>query len=184
MKHNSLNIILALAIFVGTSFCVNGLAIADDTTANSVSNQTGTSGSVTVITNGTTTTGGTVVGQSGNVSNTTSICTIANSNGSNPNCPSQATPTQQPTAAPTPTPTPGSGGCTSNCGGGNSGGGSSSNSGSGSSSSSAPSQAVLGASTLASTGTFEQNLMNSLFILGMIVLSLGGLSYAKEKKKL
>ena len=43
-------------------------------------------------------------------------------------------------------------------------------------------QAVLGASTMAGTGTFENTVMNLMLVAGMIVLSLGGLSYAKEKK--
>jgi len=43
-------------------------------------------------------------------------------------------------------------------------------------------QAVLGASTFAGTGTFETAVMDIMLVAGMIVLSLGGLSYAKEKK--
>jgi len=42
--------------------------------------------------------------------------------------------------------------------------------------------AVLGASTMASTGTFTTSLMNSLLSLGMVSLSIGSLLYAKTKK--
>ncbi len=44
-------------------------------------------------------------------------------------------------------------------------------------------QAVLGASTFAGTGTFENTVMDIMLVVGMIVVSLGGLSYAKEKNK-
>jgi hypothetical protein len=42
--------------------------------------------------------------------------------------------------------------------------------------------AVLGASTMASTGTFVTDIMNSLLSLGMVSLSIGSLLYAKTKK--
>ena len=42
--------------------------------------------------------------------------------------------------------------------------------------------AVLGASSMASTGTFMTNLMNSFLSLGMLSLTLGSLLYAKTKK--
>lgn len=41
---------------------------------------------------------------------------------------------------------------------------------------------VLGASTMAATGTFEENLMNLSMIFGMILVMAGYVSYAKEKK--
>lgn len=86
-----------------------------------------------------------------------------------------ATPT--PTVAPTATPTsvPSSSTSTS------SNTGSSSGSSSSSSSSTTTTQAVLGASTMAETGTFTENLMNILLIAGIISLAAGSLSYAKEK---
>lgn len=45
-----------------------------------------------------------------------------------------------------------------------------------------PEQAVLGASTMAGTGTFAENLMNIMFVAGTIILGAGIKSYAKEKK--
>jgi len=87
------------------------------------------------------------------------------------------TPTTDPCASngcTTPTPTPSSSGCTSNCGSDN-------NNSSGGSSSSQPIQAVLGTSTMASTGTFAQNMMTIIFTIGMMILALGAKSYAKEK---
>jgi len=48
----------------------------------------------------------------------------------------------------------------------------------------APQGQVLGASTMAGTGTFEQNLMNSFAIFGMLLLTAGYKSYAKEKAKI
>ncbi len=41
---------------------------------------------------------------------------------------------------------------------------------------------VLSANTMAATGTFETSLMNSLFAAGMMILGLGAISYAKEKR--
>ncbi|HEX8931903.1 MAG TPA: hypothetical protein VF810_01985 [Patescibacteria group bacterium] len=43
-------------------------------------------------------------------------------------------------------------------------------------------QAVLGASTMAGTGTFAQNLMNLYAIFGMLLIAAGTFSYAKDKK--
>lgn len=43
-------------------------------------------------------------------------------------------------------------------------------------------KSVLGATTMAATGTFVQNLMNLMFALGMLSLSGGSLMYAKTKK--
>lgn len=43
-------------------------------------------------------------------------------------------------------------------------------------------QATLGTSTMASTGMFEDNVMNLSLIAGMIVSALGAISYAKDKK--
>ncbi|HYK08618.1 MAG TPA: hypothetical protein VEW42_03935 [Candidatus Eisenbacteria bacterium] len=45
-----------------------------------------------------------------------------------------------------------------------------------------PIQAVLGASTMAGTGTFENSVMTLMLVAGLIVLSLGGISFAKENK--
>ena len=97
------------------------------------------------------------------------------------------TPTATPTAIPTPTNTPNSGG----------GPGDGRSDGRSDGLSSCPSctqapqtqvlgastsnQAVLGASTMAGTGTFEQNLMNVYAIFGMLLLAAGYKSYAKEK---
>lgn len=82
---------------------------------------------------------------------------------------STPTPTQQASASATPTPT------------------STNNSGAvlGASSTTPQVQAasaVLGASSMASTGTFTTTLMNSLLSLGMVSLSIGSLLYAKTKK--
>lgn len=74
-------------------------------------------------------------------------------------------PTDTPVPGPTATPTP----CTSNCGGSNN-------------TPSNPTQAVLGASTMAETGTFTDNMMNILMTLGMISLVAGATKYAKAKK--
>jgi len=81
------------------------------------------------------------------------------------------TPTQEASSSATPTPT------------------SQNNSGSvqGSSASSnnpqvQPAAAVLGATTMAATGTFVTTLMNSLMSLGVLSLSVGSLLYAKTKK--
>lgn len=95
-----------------------------------------------------------------------------------------ATPTPTVIVTPTPTQAPSNGG--SNTGGNQPGDGRSDGLSSCPSCTQAPQgngtiQAVLGASTFAGTGTFTQNLMNGMFILGMIVVGLGGLSYAKEK---
>lgn len=83
-------------------------------------------------------------------------------------CANNACVTPTPTATPTPTST-------------NSGNGGSSSGGS-SSSSTTTTQAVLGASTMAETGTFTENLMNILLIAGIISLAAGSLSYAKENR--
>jgi hypothetical protein len=103
------------------------------------------------------------------------------------------TPTATPTAAVTPTPTntPSNGGngggagdglgcATHDCSGNQVGGPSTSGAVLGTST--GPIQAVLGASTMAGTGTFENSVMTLMLLAGMIVLSLGGLSYAKENK--
>jgi len=109
----------------------------------------------------------------------TPTCTIG-STCINIDCPGQGeceviigntpTPTPGPTATPTPgptaTPTPGSGG-----GGSNNGG-----------SGSQPSQTILGTTTMAKTGGFEQTLMNSFALIGMVSLSIGSITYAKTKK--
>ncbi len=82
---------------------------------------------------------------------------------------------------PTPTQTPSNGG---GSGGGSGSGSSGSSNGSGtsaSSGSSAPIQAVLGASTMAATGTFETNLMNVMLLVGILFFGAGIKSYAKEK---
>lgn len=84
------------------------------------------------------------------------------------------TPTLTPTEAPTPTPTN-----TPSNGGGDNGG--SNNNSSNNSNNSQPTQAVLGASTMAATGTFSTTLMNFMLVAGMMVLALGATSYAKEK---
>lgn len=80
---------------------------------------------------------------------------------------------------------PGDGlGCaTHDCSGNQVGGPSTSNTQAVLGASTGPTQDVLGASTFAGTGTFANTIMNFLFVAGMIVLSLGGLSYAKEKSK-
>lgn len=104
------------------------------------------------------------------------------------------TPTVTPTATPTVTPTPTA---TLSNGGGSSNGGSQPGDGrsdgrsdglcsqppciSAGSSQSGP--AVLGASTFAGTGTFENTLMNFMALVGTILLGAGAKSYAKEKNK-
>lgn len=92
-------------------------------------------------------------------------------------CEPTATPTPEATATPTQGPiataTPTGGPCRSDCGTPNNNGGSSS--------SSTPTQAVLGASTMAATGTFTENLMNIFMTLGMISLVAGAAKYAKTK---
>ncbi|HSD98560.1 MAG TPA: hypothetical protein VLB73_02565 [Patescibacteria group bacterium] len=86
---------------------------------------------------------------------------------------------------PTPTNTPSNGGgsndggdglgcATHDCSGNHVGGGSSS--------SSQPIQAVLGASTMAGTGTFENTVMDFMLVAGIVVLALGAKKYAKESK--
>lgn len=85
--------------------------------------------------------------------------------------PGSSTPT--PGIQPTATPTPGSnGGNNGGSGGGGSNSGGSSNS---SSSSNNSTQAVLGASSMASTGTFMNNFMNTVLLLGIgfVLLGLG-----------
>ena len=83
-----------------------------------------------------------------------------------------ATPTPEATATPTPeataTPSP----CTDNCGSNNNNNSTPSN----------PTQAVLGASTMASTGVFEDTIMNLMTVLGMISLGAGATKYVKTKK--
>lgn len=90
------------------------------------------------------------------------------------------TPSATPSATPTdtPTPTPGNGG---------GGGGSSSNSSSNSSNNDAPKtvesiQATMGTSTMPATGAFMNTLMNIFLAAGSMIMSLGAISYAKEKK--
>lgn len=88
------------------------------------------------------------------------------------------TPTATPTPTQTITPTPTT---TSNGGGGNGGGdGLGCASHDCSTHPSTPTQAVLGASTMASTGTFEENTMNLLAVAGIILMSLSAV-YAKAK---
>lgn len=82
----------------------------------------------------------------------------------------QATPTDA-------TPTPGS----SDNGGSNNNSNNSSSSNN-SSNNSTPTQAVLGASTMASTGVFEDTVMNLMTVLGMISLGAGATKYVKTKK--
>lgn len=97
------------------------------------------------------------------------------------------TPTATPSATPTPT---NGGGSTGGSDGQSDGLGCSSHDCSGNKvgggqvlgASTGPTQAVLGASTMAGTGTFENTVMDIMLVAGMIVLSLGGLSYAKENK--
>lgn len=109
----------------------------------------------------------------------TGIPTVTPTPGCEEDCEPTATPTPEATATPTPTgvptatPTPGNSGCTDNCGTPNNNGGSST--------SSTPTQAVLGASTMAATGTFTENLMNIFMTLGMISLVAGAAKYAKTK---
>lgn len=94
------------------------------------------------------------------------------------------TPTPTETVTPTPTPTPSGGdgsACQSNCAG-SGGGDGSSNTPPSNTSNSSPTQAVLGASTMAGTGTFETSAMNLMLLVGMMVSGTGFLSYAKEKK--
>lgn len=102
--------------------------------------------------------------------------------GSNPNGDDKCvTPTATPTATPTQTPSNGGG----STGGPAAGDGLSDGRSSCPECTQAPKanvQAVLGASTMAGTGTFENTVMDFMLAAGMIVLSLGGLSYAKEKK--
>lgn len=100
------------------------------------------------------------------------------------------TPTDTPTPTPTvtqdvsptetPTPTP-----TASSGTGGTGGSTNSTS-SDSTTESEPqvqaTTAVLGASTFAGTGVFEQTIMNLMGITGMLSLALGAKRYAKEKK--
>ncbi len=85
-----------------------------------------------------------------------------------------ATPTQQPTNAPTATPTP-----TQSQG---STGGSSNPSSGGSSSSSQPSSGgqVLGASTLAGTGTFEDTVFNFILVVGIAALGISAQRYVQK----
>lgn len=83
-----------------------------------------------------------------------------------------ATPTDEPTATPTATPAP----TDSNSGTG----GSSSNSNSGSTSTTQGQ--VLGATTLAATGSFEENLYSLSFVAGLIFLGLGIMKYARLQK--
>lgn len=86
------------------------------------------------------------------------------------------TPTATPTPTMTVTPTP-----TTTNGGGNDGGdGLGCASHDCSTHSSTPSQAVLGASTMAATGTFEENTMNLFAVAGIILMSLSAV-YAKAK---
>ncbi len=87
------------------------------------------------------------------------------------------TPTGVPTATPTPTSTPSNGGGT---GGGD---GHSDGLSSCPQCTQAPHvQGVLGASTMASTGTFEQNAMNLSAVLGALFTSLSGVFYLRTKK--
>lgn len=92
-----------------------------------------------------------------------------------------ATPSATPTDTPTPTPTPGNSGCTSNCGSSDNNNNNNSNNNS-SNNSSQPTQAVLGASTMASTGTFDTTLMNLMFGSGLMTFGAGLLSLKKNKK--
>lgn len=97
------------------------------------------------------------------------------------------TDTTTPTPAdPTATPTPGN-----NNGGGNNGGGTGGGDGRSDGLSSCPqctaaphTQAVLGASTMAETGVFEQNTMNVSALLGILSMAIAGAFYVKESKKI
>lgn len=92
------------------------------------------------------------------------------------------TPTTAPTSAPTATPTPGS---TSSNSSDNHGDGLSDGLSSCPSCTQAPhstQQAVLGASTMASTGTFEETTMNVFASMGILLMTLSAV-YAKASKK-
>lgn len=84
-------------------------------------------------------------------------------------------------ATPTPTLTPAPTNPPSNPGGNGGGDGRSDGLSSCPECTKAPQGQVLGASTMAKAGTFEQNLMNSFAIFGMLLLTAGYKSYAKEK---
>lgn len=118
------------------------------------------------------------------VTPTPTIDPCANNACVSPTATPSATPTVTVTPTATPTPTPS--GCTSNCGNSSSGGSNSSNNNSGSNSSSSspsqPSQEVLAASTMASTGTFETSLMNLMLIGGILFLSAGSFSLFQERR--
>lgn len=90
------------------------------------------------------------------------------------------TPTATPSASPTPT-------NSNNNGGGSSSSSSSSSSNSNASNNEAPKsvasiQAAMGTSTMANTGEFTNTFMNFLLSTGMIVSSLGAISYVQDKK--
>lgn len=156
---------------------INNTANVQNTTQTTAN----TGGNTTTATGGNATNTVTT-GNAGAQANVTNCVNTTAINGT-ANC-GTASPTNAPSATPVPaTPTPGNGsGGGSNGGGGSSSSSSGGGSSSGGSSGSSNATAVLGASTFAGTGTFAQNLMNSMAFAGMIVLSLGGLSYAKEKK--
>ena len=147
---------------------------------NDVTTTSNTGGNTTTTTGNSTTT--VTTGNAGSQTTVTNCVNTTSVNG-NANC-GGTQPTNTPTPTPDPcvinpsscaTPTPGNGG-----GGG---GSSSSNSSGGSSSSNGPTQAVLGASTMAGTGTFENSLMALLFALGVVLLAFGKYSFSLDKRK-
>lgn len=145
------------------------------------------SGGNTQTSHGENTTGGngggtTNVMQTGNAGSQTIICNDVNHTVINASagqtCPSGFNSTPTPAPQPTATPVPGNGGCTSNCGGSNGGSGSSSGSSSSNGPSSSSNGAVLG--TMASTGTFTENMMNVIALMGLGFLSLGFIQKMKK----
>lgn len=99
--------------------------------------------------------------------------------GSTPTPTATPTATPTPTSGPTATPTPGP---TATPTPGPSNNGSNNNSTTNNSGGSQPVQSVLGTTTMAKTGIFEETLMNALSLFGMVSLSVGSLTYAKSKK--
>lgn len=95
-------------------------------------------------------------------------CELAIGGTPTPTATPTSTPTPKVTATPTPgpnaTPTPGPSNNSNN------------------SSNSQPPKTVLGTTTMAKTGVFEDTLMNALSLIGMVSLSVGSLTYAKSKK--
>lgn len=91
-----------------------------------------------------------------------------------------ANPSVTPSVTPTPTNTPSNGGGSND--GGDGLGCATHDCSTHPSSSSQPIQAVLGASTMAGTGTFENTVMDFMLVAGIVVLALGAKKYAKESK--